>query len=540
MTRERNEPARLGAVSRDERLRQARRVDWRFLLPTPELGRVALGGVPESSLHAALAGLRGSPVPALPTSGGGGQSPAEPFDTVVLSGRIKRSDLIAATAAVAERGHLVIELHGPVQPTLRLGERPGSATRIKRSLRAGGFEVREWLVWPSLDKATAFARADDPAAIRAWLNRRLGRRPASAIGIAMRGRIGSALFAVAPALVLVARRGVMPASLVERRLAACAVPGGGRLILAPRYRASAHIVGLAIARDTSIEGVVKIARLRDDRSLDHEAAVLAALARSGPAARSGPRLVDAPGLATEIGDDPWPTLVETGVDGEALDPAAVRRDRGGTVEAIRAWLATLPVGPPGDRKVDVATRLDAALAAVERMDDGSADGRRLAGLVARTRPLVASLAARSMPLVFEHGDPAHPNLLVRSDGTIAAVDWERGEPDGLPLHDLTISMAYVAAAARGATQPTEQAAAFRAAMSDDDPWAAAALDEELARLGCDPASRPALIIAAWARSAAWLVDHLADPETSDELTRWLAADRSVALWAAALDLAEGV
>jgi hypothetical protein len=59
----------------------------------------------------------------------------------------------------------------------------------------------------------------------------------------------------------------------------------------------------------------------------------------------------------------------------------------------------------------------------------------------------------------------------------------------------------------------------------DDSWAAAALDEELARLGCDPALRPALIIAAWARSAAWLVDHLAGPETSDELTSWLAADR---------------
>ncbi|HEV8280938.1 MAG TPA: hypothetical protein VGQ02_03700 [Candidatus Limnocylindrales bacterium] len=515
-------------------------MDWRFFLPEPELGRVALGGTRDPSLNAALTGLTGSPVAALQAAPAG-RDPSSPeaFDAVVLSRPVTRTDLIAAAAAVGEHGHLVIELDGPVLTTGRLGMRPGTATRITRSLRAGGFDVREWLAWPSVDRATAFARADDPLAIRGWITRRFGRRASAIMAAASPGRIGwSALAAMAPASVLVARRSELPASLVERRLRLDGAPPSGLLVLAPRYRASAHLVALAIAPDGTIERVAKVARLRDDTSLAHEAAVLAALRRAGKAATSGPRLVDAPGLATEVGGDPWPILVEAGVQGEPLDPPAVRRDRGGAVTAITAWLASLPVDPAGNRTIDVPTRLDAALVAVGRLDDGSADGRLLMGLVERTKPFFAKLASASIPRVFEHGDPAHPNLLRRADGGIAAVDWERGERDGLPLHDLTIALGYVAAAARGAATASDQAAAFRAAMTGDDPWAAAALDRDLARLGCDPDWRPILVIAAWARSAAWLADHLADTTATSDLTRWLAADRSVASWAGALDLVE--
>lgn len=528
-------------ASRDERLRDARRVDWRFLLPAPDLGRVAVGGTPEPALVAALRGAAGGPVAMLPPSGTTGDMPSEAFGTVVLSGHLKRTDLIAAAAAVAEHGHLVIELDGPLVASRRRGAPPGTATRIERSLTAGGFDVRAWLAWPTVARATAYARADDSSAVSVWLSRRLGQRAAAVLAIASPGRLGwPALAAVAPAWVLVARRGDLPESLVERRLHVDGARPSGRLVLAPRYRASAHLVALAIGPDGTIERVAKVARLRDDTSLGHEAAVLAALGRAGAAATSGPRLVDAPGLATEVGGDPWPILIETGVEGEPLDPPAVRRDRGQAVAAIEAWLASLPVDAGGNRTLDVPTRLEAALAAVARLDDGSADGRRLVGLVERTRPFVAKLADASIPRVFEHGDPAHPNLLRRADGRIAAVDWERGEPDGLPLHDLTIALGYVAAAARRATAATDQAAAFRAAMTGDDSWAAAALDRDLARLGGDPDWRPSLVIAAWARSAAWLAGHLADTTATPDLTAWLAADRSVASWAAALDLAESV
>ena len=160
------------------------------------------------------------------------------------------------------------------------------------------------------------------------------------------------------------------------------------------------------------------------------------------------------------------------------------------------------------------------------------------------------LAQTTLPRVFEHGDPAHPNLLRRPDGRVVAVDWERGEPDGLPLHDLTIALAYIAAAAAGATSAPDQAAAFRAAMTGDDPWAARALDRAIDRAGCPTTLRPALVVAAWARTAAWLAvemsarpnenatDSAIEPSAStDDVGRWLVDDRSVALWDVSLDLA---
>jgi phosphotransferase family enzyme len=532
----------VSAPSRDERLRGARRLDWRFLLPAPGLGRVAVAGAADPELVAALTSETGGAVATLAAGGNGLDAMAGgPFDTVVLSGSVTRTDLRAAAASVAERGHLVVELDGALTPTRRIGRGavPGTSTRIARSLRADGFHVREWLAWPSIARAAAFARADDPLAIREWVVRRFGHRAAMAVELATRRPTGSsAIAAIAPARVLVARRGEVPASLVERRLSVDHEPAVGRLVLAPRYRASAHMVGLAIAADGTVERVAKIARLRDDDSLTHEAAMLGALRRAGGTV-SWPLLVDAPGLPTDVGGDAWPILVETGVGGEPLDPAAVRRDRAGAAAAIEAWLSTLPVDAVETRTTEVGARLDAALAAVERLDDGSADGRLLVGLIERTRPHATRLAGAAMPRVFEHGDPAHPNLLRQPDGRIAAVDWERGEPDGLPLHDLSIALAYVAAAASRATRATEQAKAFRAAMTGADPWAAAAFDRDLARLRVDPVWRPSLVVSAWVRSAAWLAGDLADTTATPDLTRWLAADRSVALWSAALDLAEG-
>ncbi len=41
-----------------------------------------------------------------------------------------------------------------------------------------------------------------------------------------------------------------------------------------------------------------------------------------------------------------------------------------------------------------------------------------------------------LPLVFQHGDPGSWNMLVTDDQKVAVIDWEAGEPHGLPLWDL--------------------------------------------------------------------------------------------------------
>jgi len=42
----------------------------------------------------------------------------------------------------------------------------------------------------------------------------------------------------------------------------------------------------------------------------------------------------------------------------------------------------------------------------------------------------------AFPLVFQHGDAGTWNLLVRPDGRVAFIDWENGDPNGMPLWDL--------------------------------------------------------------------------------------------------------
>jgi hypothetical protein len=45
-------------------------------------------------------------------------------------------------------------------------------------------------------------------------------------------------------------------------------------------------------------------------------------------------------------------------------------------------------------------------------------------------------SAVGFPLVFQHGDPGPWNILVTPDGKTAVLDWEAGEPRGMPLWDL--------------------------------------------------------------------------------------------------------
>jgi hypothetical protein len=40
------------------------------------------------------------------------------------------------------------------------------------------------------------------------------------------------------------------------------------------------------------------------------------------------------------------------------------------------------------------------------------------------------------PLVFQHGDPGTWNMLVSAAGRVIVIDWEAGEPEGMPLWDL--------------------------------------------------------------------------------------------------------
>ena len=67
-----------------------------------------------------------------------------------------------------------------------------------------------------------------------------------------------------------------------------------------------------------------------------------------------------------------------------------------------------------------------------RVGAGEAPDALPDGLVERTLDALRPLRDAGLPLVLEHGDTSHPNLLLRRFGDLAVVDWELANPDGLP------------------------------------------------------------------------------------------------------------
>lgn len=100
--------------------------------------------------------------------------------------------------------------------------------------------------------------------------------------------------------------------------------------------------------------------------------------------------------------------------------------------------------------IDLLTRLGVASADERMPADRVAD--QLEGMVARFARLYPAASEENdfldelvqrlrtcdldMPLVFKHGDPTTWNIVVREDGRVALLDWEHGDPRGLPLWDL--------------------------------------------------------------------------------------------------------
>jgi hypothetical protein len=82
-----------------------------------------------------------------------------------------------------------------------------------------------------------------------------------------------------------------------------------------------------------------------------------------------------------------------------------------------------------------ATAVTSALGRlVGRFGEVYGDGKLVAFLDRQVEGLERHV--RSVPLVFQHGDPGSWNLVVPPAGPVAFLDWESAEPAGLPLWDL--------------------------------------------------------------------------------------------------------
>jgi len=182
----------------DELLQRSRRVDWRFLLPDPRLGRVIYVGPPDDPLREALADFAESVTDSETLAG----ESADRFDAAVL-----RTPPLAALA----RAHSLLVPGGTLYVELqrRVGrEAPWLLRRYAAAAERAGFEQIEiFLNWPDFTRTTKIMPLDSGTGLGSMLvNNRQGPLAWLVFSAARLGvRLGVAEW-FAPCLSLIARR----------------------------------------------------------------------------------------------------------------------------------------------------------------------------------------------------------------------------------------------------------------------------------------------------------------------------------------------
>jgi hypothetical protein len=397
-----------------------RRIDGRFLAgrPRPRRALCSTGG----SLERAVRLIAGEVV-----------SAAEPgsCDLAVLRNPDDRA-LAAAARALGTEGRLYAEWWRPV---------PGGAPAIERRLRAAGFAAaRTHWPWPPpyRGRSAFWLPLTAPNALR-WF---LRTRPLPASGLAASAGVAARVLWWA----LRAARLLVPVCATARvGAAASPLDAHGTILLTGGHAAVNKVVAVPIEEDRRLpDRVVKLARVpAAEGSLEHEAAALERVHAAGP--RPGiPRVIERAALQGGL------ALVESLVEGQPL----MQRLDAGTHRALALQVTDLLAGlvtserPP--RSEWWERLVEPALAAVPEAR-------------ARLEPL------GSLPRAVEHRDCSPWNILVRRDGALALLDWERGEPAGLPGVDLAYFLAYAAFFAGGTMDGGDRSGAYAATLDPATP-----------------------------------------------------------------------
>lgn len=159
----------LAAQSNDALLQASRRLDWRFLLPQPELGQVACIGShdPELVESLRLFSSRFTAADAAPAS-----RERTSYDVVVLRNPTSE-DLAEAVSLLRPGGWAYVEVEG--SSSLRRSGRGRSVRGHANALRRLGLvDVGTYLHWPDFGSCRAIVALDDAVAVRHVLAR--GRR----------------------------------------------------------------------------------------------------------------------------------------------------------------------------------------------------------------------------------------------------------------------------------------------------------------------------------------------------------------------------
>ncbi len=310
------------------------------------------------------------------------------------------------------------------------------------------------------------------------------------------------------------------------------------VMVTPRFRASSHVIYLLLGAGATPALAVKVARLPGDgTSLDREAAHLRAVQATRPGGYDSiPRVV---AYEQHCGH---PILVETGVTGAPMDPALVRRDPARCCDALLAWLIGVQSNSRSfdpnwhARLVDSPLSRVAAVLASDPVDQRLLDD---------THAAATQLRDLQLPLVFEHGDLSHPNVLLTRDGGVGVLDWETSQPAGLPACDLFFFLTYIAFARRARWSRQSHVDAFRDAFFGPSGWTRPYLERYADAIGLPVSSLLPLFLVGWVRYLAGVIERLGGMRAASEshveaTAAWLRANRFYVLWRYALTHADEV
>lgn len=155
-------------IDADTLLQASRRIDWRFLLPDPELGRViCLGSLPDSLLESLRLFSHSLNTLALEAAQ---DAPAAQADLVVVR-QLTPDKLRLAVRHLRPGGYLYAEMEGLLSPKrprppwkqARLATPPGCITAVAG---AGFVDVVAYWHWPNFASCTRIIPLDDRGALQ--------------------------------------------------------------------------------------------------------------------------------------------------------------------------------------------------------------------------------------------------------------------------------------------------------------------------------------------------------------------------------------
>lgn len=478
-----------------------RRLDWRFLLPRPIAGRVAVLGSPESVGGDLLELLPGVEAVDLEPRAG------TRYEVVVVAPD-GRADAIGGLA-------------GPGTVVYRQGS-PGGGLRPAAALPG---LVRAWWHAPGFARTSYVVARDDATAVDQMLKRHQGvplGRPKAAAARAVHRLGGIGL--LARDLGLVSEAGPRPPDALVMAALGRSAPMRSLLLVTPWFAASRHVIALLTPVGTDRPQLVaKLPRRPGDTGgIDLERAVLARVAAEVPAlAGRVPTVVARRTLGGEA------VLLETALDGPPLEPGAVRRDVAAATRRGVELVGLLPV--TGSTRTEAGWFERLLAGPLQRFASAAPLGAASTELVRRTLQLLAPLREAALPLHLVHGDLSYHNLVLTADGALGALDWERAEWHGLPGQDLVFLLQYLGESRRGVFDRPSQRRVLEEDFLAADGSGRRLVVDHLGRLGIPPRLFEALLVACWARAGASLLDRLAEGSPGPGSGAY-ESDRDVSLW----------